>query len=172
MMNAFGMARLGRDVELRYTNNGDAVCNLSLAFGYGRKDETGLRPTAWVDASLWGKRAEALAPYLVKGLSVTVVLEDLHMEVYQSPNGEGHKLAARVLDIDLGSTPRREETEAPYERERFAERPVARASAPAPAPRRPVPAAGRVAPAPRRPVPPSYVDGGSGFDDLDDDVPF
>ena len=43
MINAFGMARLGRDAELRYTPNGDAVCNLSLAFSYGKKDDSGRR---------------------------------------------------------------------------------------------------------------------------------
>ena len=66
-MKAFGLARIGRDAEIRHTAGGDAVASLSLAFTYGRKGEDGKRPTQWVDASLWGKRAEALAQYLTKG---------------------------------------------------------------------------------------------------------
>lgn len=100
-MKSFGLARIGRDVELRRTGGGDAVISLSLAFTYGRKGEDGKRPTQWVDAALWGKRAEALAPYLVKGGLVAVTLEEVHIETYQGTNGPGHKLAGKVLDIEL-----------------------------------------------------------------------
>lgn len=169
MINAFGMARLGQDAELRYTNQGDAVCNLSLAFAYGRKDESGQRPTTWIDATLWGKRAEGLAQYLLKGTQVSVLLEEVHDEMYTARDGgERHKIAARVLDIDLASNGQRREEEAP----RAPQRAPQRAYAPAQAPRRPMPAAGRVAPPARAPAPASYVEGGSGFDDMDDDVPF
>jgi single-strand DNA-binding protein len=40
------------------------VANVSLAFTYGKKGDDGKRPTQWVDASLWGQRAESLAPYI------------------------------------------------------------------------------------------------------------
>ena len=125
-MNAFGLARIGRDAELRKTQSGESVIGLSLAFSYGRKDADGKRPTQWVDATLWGKRAEALAPYLQKGGLVAVSLEEVHMETYQGKNGEGHKLAARVVDIELAG---------------------GKDSSAAPAPQRP-PAAPRPAPAP------------------------
>lgn len=100
-MIANGLARIGRDVELRYLPAGDAVANLSLAFTYGRKDNEGKRPTQWVEASIWGKRAESLAPFLLKGNLVSVTLEDVCIETYQGKNGEGHKLTGRVLAIDL-----------------------------------------------------------------------
>lgn len=61
------LARLGRDAELRYTQSGDAVCELALAINYGRKEADGNRPTQWLSASLWGKRAESLAQHLQKG---------------------------------------------------------------------------------------------------------
>jgi single-strand DNA-binding protein len=101
-MKTIGMARLGRDAEIRYTPGGDAVCNLSLAVNYGQKPAGGDRPTQWIDASLWGKRAEALAQYLVKGSVHCFTLEDIHLETYQGKNGEGVKLVARVLDVELG----------------------------------------------------------------------
>lgn len=101
-MKTIGMARLGRDAEIRFTPNGDAVCNLSLAVNYGQKGQDGNRPTQWIDASLWGKRAESLAPYLVKGSVHCFTLDEIHIETFEGNNGTGHKLVARVSDIELG----------------------------------------------------------------------
>lgn len=101
-MKTIGLARLGRDAEVRYTPGGDAVCNLSLAVPYGQKDSDGNRPTQWIDASLWGKRAESLAQYLTKGSVHCFTLDEIHIETYQGKNGEGVKMVARVLDVELG----------------------------------------------------------------------
>lgn len=101
MAQMFGLARIGRDVELRYTQEQQAVVNLSLAFNYGRKGSDGKRPTQWVDASLWGKLAEALQPYLTRGTAVSVTLDDVHIETFQGRNGDGHKLVGRVSAIEL-----------------------------------------------------------------------
>lgn len=148
MAQLFGLARLGRDAELRQTN-GDPVAGLSLAFSFGRKGQDGRRPTQWVDGALWGKRAEALAPYLLKGGLVSVTLDDVHIETFRKGDGtDAVKLVGRVTEIELagGGTP-----------------------APAPAARAPAPAA-RPAPAPRPPAPAHPPS--SGFDDMDDDIPF
>lgn len=122
-MQGFGLARLGRDAELRTTPGGDQVARLSLAFSYGRKGEDGKRPTTWVEGSFWGARAAALAPYLTKGSQIAVTLEEVHIEAYQSNGVERTKLAARVANIDLAGSN---------------QQPAARA--PAPAPRPPAPA--------------------------------
>ena len=144
-MKAFGLARIGRDAEIRHTAGGDAVASLSLAFTYGRKGEDGKRPTQWVDASLWGKRAEALAPYLLKGGMVSVTLEDVALQTFNKSDGSiGTKLVGRVMDIELAGG--------------------GQAAAPsAPPPPSPPPK-----PTPRPAAPPA----GSGFDDMDDDIPF
>lgn len=154
MITVHGLARLGRDPELRYTNSGDAVANLSLAFSWGKRDEAGKRATTWVDASLWGKRAEALAPFLMKGGQVAVSMEDLHIETFQGRNGESQKLVARILDIDLAGGGEQGQPRPPAQ----PSRPPARAAS-APAPRTPATAA-------------APTGGGSGFDDLDGDIPF
>lgn len=97
-----GLARLGRDADVRFTAGGEPVASLALAFSYGKKGDDGNRPAQWVDAALWGKRAEALSPYLQKGSLVSVVLSDPHIEVYTDrAGGERSKLVARVLDIEL-----------------------------------------------------------------------
>lgn len=100
-MKAIGLARLGNDAEVRYTANGDAVANLSLAFSWGRKGADGRKPVQWVDSSLWGKRAEVLAPFLKKGTQLVAHLEDVRVETYQGRNGEGHKLVAKVTDLEM-----------------------------------------------------------------------
>ena len=125
-MKAFGLARLGRDAEIRTTSNGEQVATLALAFSYGRKGSDGKRPTQWVDGALWGKRAEALAPYLLKGGLVSVSLEDVHVETFEGKNGPGHKLAARVVDVELAGGGER--TAAPAPSPRPAPRPPASAS--------------------------------------------
>lgn len=152
-MKAYGLARLGRDAEIRYTQGGDAVASLSLAFSYGRKGEDGRRPTQWVDGSLWGKRAEALAPYLTKGGLVVVTLEDVHIEAYQGKNGEGHKLAGRVIDLELAGGGERQD---------------------APAQQRAAPQRHDVShnPAPRTQQAPRQAPPAMAFDDMADDVPF
>jgi single-strand DNA-binding protein len=102
-MKSIGLARLGRDAEVRYLPDGTAVANLSLAVNYGKKGSDGNRPTQWIDASLWGKQAEAIAQYLVKGSVHSFTLSDVHIETYQrNGGGEGFKMVARVDDVELG----------------------------------------------------------------------
>ncbi len=96
-----GTARLGRDAELRNTQGGDPVSNFNVAFNYGRKDQSGNRPTQWVRCTLWGKQAEALQPYLLKGQQVTVVLRDVHLEEFDGNNGKVTSLCGTVSDIEL-----------------------------------------------------------------------
>ena len=121
-----GLARIGRDAEIRHIGGGDAVCNISLAFNYGKKDGDGKRPTQWIEASLWGKRAEALAQYLTKGTAVDVVLSEPHIETFQGKNGEGHKLVGRVVEIELaGGGQRTEGGSAPANRPAQQQRPAA-----------------------------------------------
>lgn len=72
---------LGRDAELRFTQSGKAVLNLSLADGRSRKNDRGeweeVRPTIWHNVSVWGALAEmwANSNLLVKGAKVDVTGE-------------------------------------------------------------------------------------------------
>ena len=109
MAQLIGLARVGRDVELRYTGNGDAVSNVSLAFNYGRKGEDGKRPTQWVDASLWNKRAEALTEYLLSGTQVFVVIDDVHIETYETRDGgTGSKMVGTISSLEFASSGNRD----------------------------------------------------------------
>ncbi|WP_286898168.1 MULTISPECIES: single-stranded DNA-binding protein [Pseudomonas] len=100
------IGRLGRDAELRYTPDGNAVGNLALACEYGRKVQDGKRPTQWVDATLWGKQAEAMAPYLLKGQQLHFTIDDAHIETYtKGDNSQGVKLTGKVIIIKFAGNP-------------------------------------------------------------------
>ena len=63
---------VGKDAELRRTNNGDAVLGFSVAVDQGKDKNGNKRETRWYDASLWGKRAESLQSYITKGTKLTL----------------------------------------------------------------------------------------------------
>ena len=100
-MKASGIARIGKDVEVRYSPSGDAIANISLAFSYGKKQADGKRATQWVDATLFGKRAESLAPYLKKGGQIVAYLSDVNVQTYESKSGQGVKLVGKIDDLEL-----------------------------------------------------------------------
>lgn len=102
MLSEFG--RVGRDAELRFTAQGTAVCGISVAYNYGRKDQNGDRPTQWIEVVLWGKQAEALAQYLTKGKQIYFSARDIRVEEFQKKDGtQGSKLTGDLVDIKFAS---------------------------------------------------------------------
>jgi single-strand DNA-binding protein len=68
------IGNLGADPELRYTQAGQAVCDLRLATNrkFTTKDGTAREETEWHRVVVWGKQAEACKEYLSKGRPVYV----------------------------------------------------------------------------------------------------
>lgn len=68
------IGRLGRDPELRHTQNGQAVANFTIATSERWKDKDGERQekTEWHMIVAWGKLAEICSEYLSKGRQVFV----------------------------------------------------------------------------------------------------
>lgn len=66
------IGNLGDDPELRYTDGGTAVCNLSLATNESYTDNDGneVQRTEWHDVVAWGRLAEICNEYLEKGSQV------------------------------------------------------------------------------------------------------
>jgi len=161
-MKTIGLARLGKTAELRYLPSGEAVANLALAVNYGKRGEDGNRPTQWIEASMWGKAAETLAEFMVKGSLHCFTLSDIHIETYQTrEGGTGHKLVARVDSVELGPRMDAPDGQQPAQRQPAPQRQ-------APAPQRNTyqdASEGRApAPQPTRQAPPQNS---SGFDDRD-----
>ena len=138
-MNVITIAgRIGKDSELRFLQNGDPVLGFSVADDMG-KDKGAI----WWECSLFGKRGESLAPYLLKGSQVTVIGQ-VSERAWTDKNGQERKsFGVRVSEIALQGG--KQETAEPRQ-------------APAPSAR---PPAQRTAPAKS-----------NGFDDMDSDVPF
>ena len=63
------LGRLGQDPELKYTPNGSAVCNFSVATTESWTDKSGQKQdkTEWHRIVVWGKLAELCNQYLSKG---------------------------------------------------------------------------------------------------------
>lgn len=68
------IGRLGKDVEARYTQGGDAVANFSIAVGESWKDASGekVEKTEWVRVVAFKKLAEICITYLHKGSKVFI----------------------------------------------------------------------------------------------------
>jgi single-strand DNA-binding protein len=68
------VGNLGRDPELRYTPQGTAVCNFSMATNEKKRDKSGELHdvTTWFRVTLWRQQAENAAKYLTKGSQVYV----------------------------------------------------------------------------------------------------
>ena len=68
------IGNLGRDPELRYTQDGQAVVNFSIATTENWTDKSGERQerTEWHRIVAWGKTGELCAQYLSKGRTVYV----------------------------------------------------------------------------------------------------
>ena len=167
------IGNLGRDPEVRYTPNGSAVCNVSLATTRNWKSkDSGERQeeTEWHRVVFFDRLAEIAGEYLKKGRPVYVEgrlktrkwtdkdgVEKFTTEIFADQmqllggrdeggmggGGGGRASMAGGAD-DYGDD-----------------------SAPAPAPRRSAPPPRAPAAAPR-PAPKSST----GFDDMDDDIPF
>jgi single-strand DNA-binding protein len=63
------LGRLGQDPEMKYTPNGSAVCNFSMATTEAWTDKAGQKQekTEWHRIVVWGKLAELCNQYLSKG---------------------------------------------------------------------------------------------------------
>jgi single-strand DNA-binding protein len=85
-----------KDAEVRYTQGGDVILGFSVADNH-TKD----KPAYFWSCSLFGKRAESLAPYIQKGGKVTVI-GTVSEEQFTDKNGNERKsMKVRVSDIAL-----------------------------------------------------------------------
>ncbi len=110
-MNSLTIAgSLGKDSETSYLPNGDAVCNFSVADSMGKD-----KGTIWWNCQLFGKRAESLATYLVKGQAVSVVGTITEREWNDKEGNKRKSMNVRVQDVALqgGRKEQQEERPAP-----------------------------------------------------------
>jgi single-strand DNA-binding protein len=157
------MGNLGRDPEVRYLPSGDPVANITIATSSRYKSKTGemVEETEWHRVTFFGRLAEIASQYLKKGRPVYVEGR-IKTRKYTDKDGV-EKYATDIIASEMQLLGGREGMGEPshagdddggYSRQAPAPRPAAapsRQTAAAPAPA-------------ARP--------GSGFDDMDDDIPF
>ena len=156
------VGNLGRDPEIRYMPSGDAVANFSIATTDKWKDKTSgemKEATEWHRISMFGRNAEVAGEYLKKGSQVYI---EGKLQTRKWTDKEGHErtttevkadmmqmlggrqgMGGANMDDDHGASP-------PTAGARSAARSTATSAASAPAAKKP----------------------SSGFDDMDDDIPF
>jgi len=95
------MGRLTKDPELKYTPNGKAVCQFTLAINRPQSKEArekGDKPQAdFIDCVTWGTQAENLANYQKKG-SLILVKGRIQKRQYQNQEGENRYVVEVVAD--------------------------------------------------------------------------
>ena len=156
------VGNLGRDPEIRYLPSGDAVANFTMATTDKWKDKTSgemKEATEWHRISMFGRTAEVAGEYLKKGSQVYI---EGKLQTRKWTDKEGQErtttevradsmvmlgsrqgMGGANIDDDHGASP-------PAGGARGAARSASTASSGAPAARKP----------------------SSGFDDMDDDIPF
>ena len=156
------MGNLGRDPEVRYLPSGDPVANITIATSSRYKGKTGelVEETEWHRVTFFGRLAEIASQYLKKGRPVYVEGR-IKTRKYTDKDGV-EKFATDIIASEMQllggregmGEPSQGDDEGGYSRQAPAARPAA-----APARQAPPAAAAAARPA-------------SGFDDMDDDIPF
>ena len=69
------MGRLTRDIEVSYLSSGTACGKFSLAVNESKKDSSGkwMDVANYFDVTVWGKTAENLKQFLLKGKQVALI---------------------------------------------------------------------------------------------------
>lgn len=156
------IGHLGRDPEVRYLPSGDAVVNISIATSQKWTDKGGEKQeqTEWHRCVAFGKRGEVIGEYMKKGSQIYVEGR-LQTKKWQDKDGNDRYTTEIVVDNfqflgggkgkpETGDAPDPEQkpatTTAAPKKDYATESGSSRKKAPASA--------------------------GSGFDDLEDDIPF
>ena len=154
----------GRDPEIRYLPSGQAVANISIATTSRRKDRTSgefIEETQWHRVTFFERLAEIVGEYVKKG-SPIYVEGRLRYSTYMDKTTGVEKNSVEIVATEMQLLGGREVRGGGEEGGAGGGGGYSR---PAAAPRQAPPAA-RPAPAPAAARP------ASGFDDMDDDIPF
>ena len=144
------IGNLGRDPEMRYMPSGSAVCNIVVATSRNWKDKTSgdkVEETEWHRVALFDRLAEIAGEYLKKGRPVYI---EGRLKTRKWTDKEGKdNYTTEVIAENMQLLGGREGESGGSER---AARPAQR-------------------PAPQKPAA-TAVKSSTGFDDMDDDIPF
>ena len=149
------IGNLGRDPEVRYTANGAAICNAAIATSRNWKDKTSgerQEETEWHRVVFYDRLAEIAGEYLKKGKSVYI---EGRLKTRKWTDKDGvEKFTTEIVATDMQLLGSREGLGGGDE--------MGGGQRSAPAPRAPA----------GRPQGSAPAKSSTGFDDMDDDIPF
>ncbi len=156
------VGNLGRDPEVRYMPNGEAVCNFSIATTDSWKDKSGAKQerTEWHNIVMYRKLAEIAGEYLKKGRPVYIEGR-LQTRKWQTKEGQDRYTTEIIADqMQMLGTRDGGGSNAAYDggmdqsggMDEYNQAPAAAQTRSAPAAK--------------------PATSGSGFDDFEDDIPF
>ena len=149
------IGNLGKDPEMRYLPSGEAIANFSVATSENWTDKTSgdkKEATEWHRVAFFGRTAEVAGQYLKKGAKIYVE-GSLRTRKWQDKDGQDRYTTEVKGDV-MRMLDRRGEGSGPMDQE-----PPSMESRP--------PEARRAAPTKAAPA-----RAASGFEDMDDDIPF
>lgn len=149
------VGNLGRDPEVRYLPSGDPVANVTIATSSRYKNKSGemVEETEWHRVTFFGRLAEIVSQYLKKGRSVYVEGR-IKTRKYTDKDGQ-ERYATDIIASEMQMLGSREGMGEPIDSEDDGAARGARGQA-----------------SPRQQQASSSSKPGSGFDDMDDDIPF
>jgi single-strand DNA-binding protein len=160
------IGNLGRDPEVRYTPNGSAICNISVATTRNWKDKTSgdkVEETEWHRVVFYDRLAEIAGEYLKKGRPVYVEGR-LKTRKWQDKDGKDVYTTEVIADNMQLLGGREGAGGGDSGDDQGGDRGEGRSESRAPA--------RSAAPAPRAAPPKPAPKAATGFDDMDDDIPF
>ena len=86
---------VGREPEMRFTPAGRPVADFSLAVSGYKKDD----PPTWFKVICWGKTAEFVNQYIVKGSKV-LVDGSIGLEEWEGEQGKRSQLAVTASNVE------------------------------------------------------------------------
>ena len=107
MLQVVGLGRITADPERTELQTGAVKTDFRIAVndGYRKADGTDVEHTSYCPVVAWGKLAENIAQWVVKGQEL-IVLGDLVQDQWQNEAGENRsKLYIKARSVQFGSKP-------------------------------------------------------------------
>jgi len=97
MNRAIIIGRLGKDPEIKYTTEGQPICNFSIATSERWKSKSGekVEKTEWHNCTAFGKLAEICEKYLTKGSQIYVEGK-IQTNSYEAKDGSGKRYSTKI----------------------------------------------------------------------------
>jgi single-strand DNA-binding protein len=142
------VGNLGKDPEVRYMPNGEAVCNFSIATTDSWKDKAGAKQerTEWHNIVMYRKLAEIAGEYLKKGAPVYVEGR-LQTRKWQTKEGQD-RYTTEIISDQMQMLGGRSNASSDDSSNDYDQTP------------------------PSEQAPAKAASGGNNFDDFEDDIPF